>query len=856
MEHTVSISFGTDTEKNIAEGKSLVYTNGRITFTENSIYIGLGNGKAIRYDGYDTRNAVRFDPDITNEGDAIAKGPGILFYDTNAKAVMITVQVKDAVTTQPLLEGIVTQGEIDKLQVDLSARFVTANALENYYTKDKTYSREEIINLAGNFTVIQNKLEEEIERATAAETKLQTEIDNKTKAITYKADIAMKTNDFIVYGQSIYLVVNPFTTSGNFGTDEHNLFKLNSSGSGGTKVIDYAVGAKIEEGNMVIHEGGIYLCKNTIESCTNWEADKINMVDFSASIDLSNYYNKSEIQAQMANKQDKLTLGSGVKVEQLDNAINISADMTTDATASKIVQRDDKGVVYAKNSSNPTGDELVNAGTMRVQLDTINQSFKDLRDEVVGATKEFFIMNQTLVVSQGAEAISLDFQTNISVDNIEVANPQQEVLNINLSLQKATVLVDPQTKSDVFPITVTLSKGGNKLVDMVFNLVGAENMTKSVSNYQSNTYKVYTVVINKAEARNNPTGCCYLADDAVGKSMDEIMEFLGIKPVILSNGVEAEQLDPNDYTKKTNGQAATLAIGLDTMVKFPKRGVRFKKEGSLYYISITNQENAIGFDYDAFKKDKVFKSQFYYGAYMGYVLNGKLYSTNDVLPTVNTTQTAFRNYAKARGEGYQLPSYHMIKYIQACYLLVHQSLDSQTTVGRGRDSGGSVCKTGGSNTWGMNMEKAPSNAKTSGTTNVKCLGIEDLWGNAWTCIDGVWLDPYYRLCLSTNPDNYNDTGNGYYVATSVGENVYAGSDSMLGNVSDVVCNNAVGLFPSRIEDGASNRYFCDGLWQKSSKCAYFGGSWYNGASDGVFCWTLDAPASAAYSSKSAVLAWL
>ena len=856
MAINATIRFAVAKESDIAKQQSIVAEDGLITFSENNIYLGLGDGEFKRYDGLDTESAVKFYPDIRDEGEAIAKGVGTLYYDNASKAMKITVKKNNAITTTTMLEGIVVESDIEKLRVDFQATFISANQLSNYYKKNETYSKEEIINLAGNFEALDEKIKAEVARATKAETDLKVELDGKTKAITYKANVALNVNDFVVYAQSIYLVAAQFTTTGNFEEDQTKLFKLNSSGSGGTKVIDYVQGVTIDEGDMVIHEGAIYLCKNKIETASNWETDKTNMVDFGASIDLSSYYKKVEIQALMAQKQDKLTPGEGVKFQETDNAINISADMTTDATENKIAQRDTTGRLFGKNSTSPTGDELVNAASMRTQLDMINQSFKDLREEVVGSTKEFFIINQTIIVSEPAQSFKLDFQTNIDVAKIAVANQNQDILNVNLATQKAVFLADPDDHTSKFPIEVTLTKGGNTLATLWFNKNGAAEYKKSTSSYQSNMYKVYTVCIDMSAAGVDPTTCCWLEDDAKGKTKQEIMDFIGLKPIVMDNGSIMQYLDPNDYTKQTNGSTAINAQGLDYMMYFPKRGVRWQKDGTIYRISITDQENNKEFSYKHCQRGKVLKDRFYYGIYQGYVANSKLYSQKDVMPTVNTTLTSFRNYAKARGEGYQLPSAYMVNYIQACYLLVHQSLNSQKTVGTGRSGGGSVCKTGGSDTWGMNSELCPTASWLTDTThNIKCLGIEDLWGNGWDWIDGMYVDGNTRICLSTDPDNYNDSGAGYQVVGAMGDTIYGGNGEV-GYVSDIACNNDLMFFPKSVQNGSDSKYFCDYFWQVSNKCAFFGGCWCDGSRGGVFCWNLYYAASLSDSTVGARLAYL
>lgn len=817
MNNQVNVSFGTEKEESIGQKGSFVAQEGRITFTENNIYLGLGNGKYKKYDGLDTEKKLTFNPDITTEGDAIASGVNVLFFNEAAGKLQVTVKVGNNIITQDIFDDIVGQNDFKIYKADMQILLnAKANATE-VYRKDETYSKNEIITLAGNFTTIEDKIAAEIDRSTKEDARLQQELDLKTKAVTYRANIKLNTHDFVVNGQEIYLTTTPFTTTGNFETDKANLYKLNSNSGGGTSVVDYVTNIKIEEGNMVIKDGGIYLCKNTIELTTDWDTDKVNMVDFSATIDLTAYYNKGQTDALLAQKMDIITPGTGVKVDKTDSNTTISADMDVNATAEKIVVRDTDGKAYAKNSNNPVNDELINAKTFNDKTSKINEEFQSLREEVSGREKEFFKMNQTLVIGQVGLAKPLEFQTNIPISQLTISYNKSSYVSVDLEKRTYTLL--QQARREDFPIVCNITKSGSNIITLTINYDETDAVV-STTDYTSNAYKVYSFMIHSDKLINPSNmhditlydkttdaditaqleklkekyeGIITLEDDAKGKTQAEIFEWLGIKPCTFANGKKQVELDPNDFTKvKLTGEEAITAIGIDTMIEFPLRGLRFKKVANGYYISFTDNPNAEkdGFAYYAhyYKDDK--KQAFYVGAYKGYSLNSKLYSTREVNFTDQLLSNHI-NHARARGDGYVTMNFYMWNYIIACSMLCTQQLDSQVSIGYGI---GSNLKSGCCDKFGMFNELAPLTRYTKkNNIYTKHLGIEGMFECYYEIINKLWYENYNRTLSANTEDNKGMYIYGQFARVNMCEN-YANDNPMY--IYSIICENEWGFFPS------------------------------------------------------------
>ncbi len=404
---------------------------------------------------------------------------------------------------------------------------------------------------------------------------------------------------------------------------------------------------------------------------------------------------------------------------------------------------------------------------------------------------------------------------------------------------------------------VTLNASGDSTITTPANTAEGTQIVNAawVRNYERGVdlkvgagYKKYTAIIDLTKAQT-PNNCIELADDAVGKSLDELRAFIGHYPCILQNGVEGRKLKPDNYAKyaDNNTDADITTLGNDVMIKFPRRGLSIRTIGSRIHITFTDDPDAADFNYYAFTKGSLRKECFYYGAYKAYVSGSKMYSSSGKTPTVNTTIGNFRNYAQARGSGYDQALFYPRQYLNAVYVLLHQSLNSQEKIGRGKDSGNAVISTGGSNVWGMDSELAKAQYPTyltDGNHNIKCLGIEDLWGNCWEWIDGC-VTQNYSVCTATS--GFNDSGVGY---VPQGIATYAAHSGAF--ISGVAGNNELGFYPTSCV-GSNTTYFCDAFWQGASCVAKAGGGWAHGLLAGVFAFAADVAASYANSGDGARL---
>ena len=298
--------------------------------------------------------------------------------------------------------------------------------------------------------------------------------------------------------------------------------------------------------------------------------------------------------------------------------------------------------------------------------------------------------------------------------------------------------------------------------------------------------------------------------------------FNEIKPCLVKNRAVVGYLNPNNYSEFEDGTPADIVSGDagDCMVEFPKMylGMSTDAQG-ITTVTITNDATVEGVYDDAFVYKGKSYSKFYVGAFKGYVFDNKLRSLSGKSPTVSETIGEFRTAAQANGEGYEQTQWYQLMLRQALYILLFKNLNSQAALGAGLTTG-SKKDTGGANSNGVNY------GSTSASVQVKCLGIEDFWGNIYECVDGIATKNY---TVYTANGNYNDNCDGYTTAKTI-ESIISGY------MSKAEGTRELGFAPLQTS-GSSSTYYCDSTQLKvdsSVYVAYFGGNWGNGEFAGAF----------------------
>jgi hypothetical protein len=111
------------------------------------------------------------------------------------------------------------------------------------------------------------------------------------------------------------------------------------------------------------------------------------------------------------------------------------------------------------------------------------------------------------------------------------------------------------------------------------------------------------------------------------------------------------------------------------------------------------------------------------------------------------------------------------------------------------------------------------------TDRVKCMGIEDLWGNVWSWVEGLITDGSRNILTAFR--SFNDSGSGYQ-----NRGQWATTD-IAGSVITSQGTSERG-FLARTAGGSSTTYYGDSVVVVASRAVFFGSNWSEGASAGIF----------------------
>ena len=339
-------------------------------------------------------------------------------------------------------------------------------------------------------------------------------------------------------------------------------------------------------------------------------------------------------------------------------------------------------------------------------------------------------------------------------------------------------------------------------------------------------YKTYTVRIDLNNS--DPEASCEYMDDAVGMTpgyngWKDKPIIQSIKPCVLNNGEVKYYLQKDDYTKKEDGTASLLdGTDGDVMVEIPKIGYRLWNDENYQYVSITDNPNKDGYCYYAHSLDTDGDcDKIYYGAYYGYVFENNLYSRSGISPIVSTFIINFRTYAANRGTGYSLESFFPRTLMQCLFVVMYKNLNSQAVLGQGLTSASDKVNTGGANSQSFCY------GTTSGSNQIKFLGVEDFWGNISGWLDGIYSDSNCNILTDYRNSQFTVGRHDFQFDTGqVNEHS--------GFISKILGNNIGGFVPTGV-NGSTSIDFCDAGTVRSNSFGSCGGSWNGTAGAGAFC---------------------
>ena len=353
-------------------------------------------------------------------------------------------------------------------------------------------------------------------------------------------------------------------------------------------------------------------------------------------------------------------------------------------------------------------------------------------------------------------------------------------------------------------------------------------------------------------------------------------------------GVVQYYLHPTDSTKKEDDSPAIIT-GSDgqVMVEIPKFYYKKIIDGTLTTWKVSHLAIDGYVIHPAFIKDGVEVSYRYIGAYDACVYdasassyvdglnldnadalydyaNDKLSSVSGKYPVVGITRAQARQLASNRGSGWRQLDFALWSAIRMLYIIEYQSLFSQNKTGEGNtnesylfsssnqnDSPHTIA--GASNSLGNTSTNTTTGAGISAKPGVSFMsyrGIENLYGNAWTWLDGCNINigtagTFY--VTNTTAHFADNTSTNHTLVT----NSFPTASGYPSNFID-----ADGYFlPSNATGGSTTTYLTDYLYATASlnRVLRAGGSANNAGDAGVFCLSANHASSDRYRNVSARL---
>src|SRR5574344_867890 len=443
--------------------------------------------------------------------------------------------------------------------------------------------------------------------------------------------------------------------------------------------------------------------------------------------------------------------------------------------------------------------------------------------------------------------------------NAEFGKIKTETDAINQSLAKFVITCS----SSLLGKTIVCTNGivsysalvGTDLV-VVFSVtlgswnISCDNIARTINVDKTDYYKInyinfpcVTYGVDIDFSKTNPSSMCTYTDDAVGmvagpSAWLSTPVFALLKNCVLKDGAVLGYLKKGNLAQYEDGSAANITtLGNDVMLEIGARiGYMIEwdsSNASLLHVKVTDNQNDSAFNYDAFSLDSYNDcDKIYIGAYKGYCTDSKAYSSTGRAVTVSQTIDTFRTWCRARGTGYEQRTYASVKLMQCLYLIQNKTLDSQSAIGMGYVASGHSAgvATGGTNAYGFNSEviKASNPVMTDQWHQVKCLGIEDFWGNYWEFIDGLCTDASRNVLTCKCAANFDTDG------TSYDNNGNGGVSANIGNYMSRCQGGSNAGFTAQTVAGSDSTYFCDSAALSASCLAIFGGCWNDASYAGAF----------------------
>ena len=331
--------------------------------------------------------------------------------------------------------------------------------------------------------------------------------------------------------------------------------------------------------------------------------------------------------------------------------------------------------------------------------------------------------------------------------------------------------------------------------------------------------------------------------------------------MLTSAGVVAYYLNPNDYTKKTDGTDSEISDSSfdgNAMVEWPKIWTKRWEENGIYHFRCSDVQ--IDGDYECWSNYDRLNNQidhFYTPIFYGSISGSSTQKLRSISGRTNITSKSASEeitLATENGDDWYTEVLADRLLIQDLLVMMAKSTDGQAAYGNGKISKSDSELRGDLSTGTMNSKGMfwGSNDDTSG---VKVFGMEHLWGNLWRRTAG-WINASgnqkVKLTRGTHDGStatdYNLNGYGYLTVSG------ATPTGTSGGYINAMKTMPYGRIPYQAS-GSSSTFEADRLDFNNNQAdyAFVGGTYNIGLKCGPFCALLTSTSSVTYSNRGAAL---
>lgn len=293
------------------------------------------------------------------------------------------------------------------------------------------------------------------------------------------------------------------------------------------------------------------------------------------------------------------------------------------------------------------------------------------------------------------------------------------------------------------------------------------------------------------------------------------------KPCLLStDGTVKCYLNPNDYSKDVDGNAADITSGAyNVMMEWPKIYTHREVVDGVYKFRCSDYK--IDEDWECWSNYNIndeLVDHFYTPVYNGCTISSKLCSVSGKSTSDITVSTTFSNLL-SRAESistdkrWSLDTLSDTLLIQDLLVMMAKTTDLRSAYGYGVCNGSTKIATGTMNTKGLFW------GSTNTTDGVKVFGMENWWGNYGRTIAGLIMYGG-QLYAKYTPGLYDGTK---YVGYQTSYERYLDTGAKFTAYGEFYIRNMkltpVGLIPNR-GSGSSSTYWCNSINVDASGASY------------------------------------